>query len=392
MIKIALVHHINFNHLSLSFKQRTDYIAKYLEKILDAIIVKTNISICTEDLLLLKVWNPKVYRRLINHPKVNFLFSTHNHAIPLIYPETFTEQMLLGSKVILDLINPKKIQGVGYPSEVDFPLKISFESICKVWEGIILGESRIKISGLEKDEFSPVFTINDAWSKNKIRGHLSRRAFNYRDYLHKYIRDEANSGEMLLGIQDDYKKYAQGSVLLARIDLEVILFNAPIVDGIQQEPPINKFRDLQKYLINHNVDFLKVADLDKTDYKIPEYRISDIAPCSSENIKWNNKSLKRRVENIKFDRSNKLKYGIWLSLQCSDYYCTNFQDLCFSYGDKNKKTIFITKTRIYRDQESGIKLKLLQGKTLDQIKMNDNELEKYMQYFMKSNELLTNYL
>jgi len=111
MIKIALVHHINFNHLSLSFKQRTDYIEKYLEKILDAIIVKTNISICTEDLLLLKVWNPKVYRRLINHPKVNFLFSTHNHAIPLIYPETFTEQMLLGSKVILDLINPKKIQG-----------------------------------------------------------------------------------------------------------------------------------------------------------------------------------------------------------------------------------------------------------------------------------------
>lgn len=389
MLNLALLYHINFNHLSLSFSQRTFYIEKYLPLILDSLVVNSTVSICTEDLLLLKTWNPKCFYQLINHPKIKFLLPFHTHAIPQCFPSQILLEAKLGKQIINDLISKEKIINTGYSSEVDLYPKKIFTEMASLWGGVILGETRIKVNRLSWKKYPPIFNISN--SKYTVKAYISRRKFEYRNYFHKYLREAANINTLIAAIKADYSRFAEGKVLLARIDLEALVFNYR-KNGAS---PITRWRLLQKSLTKEGINTCFLDEFSQHEINIPTLNLTKIQAGHEEDYKWNNSELLDIINKYSFSKIERVLKALLLSLYCSDYYCSKLPDLVFAHPKNKSEKIIISKDRLCRDQESHLKLEILKKELNFRTLLSKNankDLLKYFYYFNKTINETTKYL
>lgn len=395
MINLSILYHINFNHLSLSFSQRTLYIEKYLPLILDSLITNSTVSICTEDLLLLKAWNPECFYQLINHPKIKFLLPFHTHVIPQCFPSKFLLEARLGKQIINDLISKDKLINIGYSSEADlFPKKI-FTEITKVWHGIILGETRIKIDNFSWEKYPPIFNISN--SQYSIKAYLSRRKFEYRNCFHQYLRKATSIDIVISAIKENYLKFAEGKVLLARIDLEALVLNTYTSTSNNKNDAslIARWKLLQESLIKEGINDCFLGESFQNESKIPILDLTKIHTGHEENYKWSNIELQSTINKYNFTKMEKKLKALLLSLYCSDYYCSKLPDLIFTHPKNKSRKITISKDRLCRNQESNLKLKILKGavnyKTL-LLEITNKDLLKYFYYFSKTINETVKYL
>lgn len=378
MIPVYLLYHINFNHLSLTFRQRIDYIEKYLDKILDAIIIPSNISICGEDLLLLKKWNYSCYLKLVNHPKLKFLLTPYNHILPHLFPESFLENVEFGQIILKRLITNDKLINVGYSPEVDLPPQFLLDKLANFWGGLVLGETRIQINNSSQETYPPLFLLKPHLGNHLLLCYLSRRYTKYRDYLHKYLRGKATKQDIYKAIIYDYKKYSQPQPLLLRIDLEALILNTPLNGNILLEPPIKQFLALQENLVQRKVRFLYISENEKKQVTI--FNSKQATPSSKENYKWKNQNLYKTVNLLKSKVNCLKKHLDVMSLTCSDYYCTNLSDMNLRHMNPNY-SIRITKTRRYRDQESKTKLNSITSKRKIKKQTSNPDMIQYFHHY-----------
>ncbi|MBI4036639.1 hypothetical protein HY386_02055 [Candidatus Daviesbacteria bacterium] len=393
MINLSVLYHINFNHLSLSFSQRTLYIEKYLPLILNSLVINSTVSICTEDLLLLKAWNPECFYQLINHPKIKFLLPFHTHTIPQCFPSKFLLEAKLGKQIINDLISKDKLTNIGYSSEADlFPKKILTE-ITKVWDGIILGETRIKIDNLSWEKYPPIFNITN--QQHSIKAYLSRRKFEYRDCFHQYLREDTTIDTVISAIKENYSKFAEGKALLARIDLEALVLNAYTKNNKNDVSSITRWKLLQDSLIKEGINDCFLDDYFQGESNIPVLNLTKVHVGHEEDYKWSNSALQSTINKYNFSKMERKLKALLLSLYCSDYYCSRLPDLIFTHPKNKSRKITISKDRLCRNQEFNFKLKILK-RELDYetlfLEITNKDLLKYFYYFSKTINETAKYL
>ncbi|RJP46542.1 MAG: hypothetical protein C4584_01530 [Armatimonadetes bacterium] len=387
MIPVSLLYHININHLSLSFGGRAEYLENILGEILDSIKVNSNISVCGEDLLILSLWNKSVFDRLVNHPKLKFMLSTYSHALPNHFPETYLINVKLGNLIIRNLVPKEKIINIGYSPEVDLPSMDILKGITKYWSALVLGETRIRIQGMNQESYPPLFSICTDLGKNSLYGVLSRRHFNFREYYHKYLRCQLSANKLCEGIIKDFYRFSQPYPILLRIDLETLLFNRCIGNnGHRGKVPLKRFIKYQECLLKRDFNFqwLDVSRVASGGGSIRKFLSEEVMPSKEEDYKWENSELRTKVSKLLKKRMTLNHYIQVLSLECSDYYCSNFDDIGFTV--RNDREIVILKRRVFRDQESNIKLKLLRTNKLEQVlsRIPDKNLARYLRYYFDS--------
>ena len=390
MNKIALLFHVNFNHLSLSYRQRKEYIENYFEKTIDLITVPVTFSICCEDLLLLKCWNPKAFSKFVNHPHVKFVKSLYSHSIPQLFPNSHANQIDLANRIYFDLIQSSKLLNICYSAEVDLPPEV----VRHRYDGLILGETKICINGLSQEKYPPVFYIDNG-SSHKLIGYLSRRKFNFREYIHKLFRNEVDLDETINQIKNDCSTFASNSVLVARIDWEVIMLNQKHVNNKVTFLPFKIWGKFFSAMKSKNFKLYTIDQIEQNSQDIPIIRETDILSCGEENNKWSNTQMVEFINSFDITICSKEQLIVYYSLFCSDYYCSEFPNLIFPYLRDKTKEVVIHKNRLYRDQESATKLKMLTN-NLDNTQLLssivDKDLQKYIYYFIKTINTSKKYL
>lgn len=392
MLVINLLYLINFNHLSLSFKQRTDYIERYLSQILDATIIPSTIAICAEDLLLLKTWNKATFIKLVNHPNIKFVLTPYSHALPHLSPSSFVENVMLGEKIIKKLIPKQKILHIGCSPEIDLPDPKLFLQIQSIWPSIIIGESQINVRQIHKDSIPEIFLLNRLNSTKKVVCFLSRRWINYRRLLHEYYRGECSKENLFQGIIEDFNKYNKPVSMVLRIDLEVLIFNKPNATS-NLDLQIKQYLNFQQTLLAKDVHFDYIVDtIIPSSNCLIRYSNSQVIASEEENYRWQKTPFLEQINKLYSNTKITMKKIMSLSLMCSDYYCTDCKDLKF----KNSKgeTLTIIQSKKYRAIEKDFKTKLLELKSPSLLfdKFQDKDLKKYFKYFLKTINLAQNQL
>ncbi|OGC51779.1 hypothetical protein A2982_00670 [candidate division WWE3 bacterium RIFCSPLOWO2_01_FULL_39_13] len=285
------------------------------------------------------------------------------------------------------LVNKSKIINVGYPVEVELP-ESQINDLYGIWKGIVLGETRLKIAGLEQKNYPPVFGVQQ--NGKIIRCYLSRREFNYRKYLHLYLLDKSTKKEVYEAVKSDFDAYASDLYLLARIDMEVFSFNKTIHGGSIKKMA-EKVRILYEYFLRNGVEFIHLDELvpsDKNSQCLSKYQIS----CNTqEDNKWGSQALQDQVK-IRLNTQSvcsTCRYLHLLSLMCSDYYCTESKDIVLTGESLARQKVIIVKDRRYRDPESSVKLQLVGSENSQENnriikRIKDSDIKKYFIHYLKA--------
>lgn len=384
MSNVSFIYHVNFNHLSLSLSQREDYIENF-DYLIKKITFPATLSIFGEDLLFLSLKNPKAIQAIKENYYVRLFIPEYTHMLPYMFEEFLELQINLGKKMVEHLGLSAKMNNIFYSSEVDYLSPKIWTNLPNLISGMVVGETKVKIDGINESDY-PSY-LPSSFNNTQMPIYITRRKFEYREQLHKFLRDEIDAGEMNSALLSDIENYGKLSPLIARIDLEILVFNS--------------ISDSKATLHNRIDKWAKYMDELKAISVVPIFteEISKIANCkftcldeccvsrnTVEDRRWNNEDLLKALRRVDYFKLSAFQKTVFLSLMCSDYFCSNLKDFVFDtyYGK-----LIICKTRKYRDLESILKMCILQNKTTTpKDKLLSNYINAFMEVAEKAKELL----
>ncbi len=325
MVKVVLIYHININHYSLNSDQKKEYLNIWLGKMIDHVKVPINLSMCLEDLRLIKEVNPKVYKKMINHPKVKFLKSIYSHTLISEFSEDTEIQLRYGMRFENELIPDNKLLSFGAFPEYDFPKK-KFGIVTKNWDyclisSNILGHSKYR-------ECKGIYKLQ---SNNDIKLICLHHDTSYRKFCHLYFREKCTASKVIDSIRNDSEELLDSSksnFALLSIDFEIPIFNEVRFDESEEVSPprIDLFRKLQNRFYKSNLEFIHLS---KSNIKnepniisLKSFRKINLeGRTTKESHKVINDILKRRKEYLKINKF------LYLNKTVSDNYSFNRKDL-----------------------------------------------------------------
>lgn len=354
--QVALLYHANLNHFSLSPSGRDSFAMQYMSDMLEHIKVPVALSLPAEDLLYLYLHYRETYTDLITHPHITFLLSTYAHAISSYDFGVYTQQAVLGKKVLKSFVPEGKLLQIGYPSEVDVPKKADRLLLNSIWNQIILGDTRV-FPKQDKDHF-----LWDLGSNFHFPTILSRRENMFRQVFHKFFRLGASDTDVVKALKQDANQWQNNIGYLARIDLEAPLFNEVVYpDGSSSGPRIDLWQSL-------NVAYAKSPELfiSMTEFinrmNNENLDTTTITHDTAEDLKWQFNTYEQEIKSLGESGFDTLiDWYTWLSTHHSDYFCTEKGDWIFQTSDGG--AIRIVKQQVYREPELQAKLELLRGVT-----------------------------
>lgn len=372
MNNVVFIYHVNFNHLSLTFEQRENYISHF-DYLLSKITFPITLSIFGEDLIILSLLNPKALEALRENQNIRLFIPQYSHMLPYMFDKLLDIQINLGKRIVSHLGLTEKMNNILYSSEVDYLSPEIWPNLSTYVGGMIVGETRVRVAGLDGTSYPSIFTTK--FNEKPIFIYVSRRKFAYREQLHKFLRDEIDSIQMNRAILSDMDNYAKQIPLIARIDFEVLVFNALKNSNVTLINRIDKWIKYMECLTSVDIKSVFLEDINVI--AIPHLDENMLSRNTVEDYRWNNDDLYNALMLYDYTQLSSDKKAIFLSLLCSDYFCSNLIDFVFetSYGK-----LVICKTRKYRDLESYIKLCLLQDKV---VTTEDSYLREYVRTFLK---------
>jgi len=352
--QVALIYHINLNHLSLSGLDRNAYVDQYLAEMVQHIKVRAAISIPAEDLIYLQLNSPETYRDLVSNPNVTFLLSTYAHVIAGIDFDMYLEHVNLGAELLRAHIPTDKIVDVGYPSEVEAPPASLVEDVHKLWKTILLGDTRI---------FPKLDADHICWQSPSgvhFPTIVSRRETQYRPEFHRFFREEAPANDVVSALRDDAKKWSTSIGHVSRIDMEAPLFNeVKYPDGRSTGPRIDLWVKLQNHYAKFPELFTSISEiiLNAGRSRLPSRHLSH-DPIEDQKWQFHDHVATVGRSGDAVVRGTQAWYQ-WMSMHHSDYFCTKKDDLLFKASGDGQ--IRIVKGQAYREPELMAKFALLEG-------------------------------
>lgn len=353
--EVVLLFHANLNHSSLSPEQRQDYLDFSMAEMLDNVEFPIALSLPAEDLFYISLHHPDTFNILSGSPATSFFLSTYAHTIADHSYGAYIEQAQLGKAILMQLIKPEMISSIAYPSEVEPPQLDDYYQLTNLWDGMILGETRIKTKS-KTECLDDSFYISEGDTQKPMKAYLSRRNTQYRDTLHRYFREETSAENVVRSLLEDAAMFTQGKYPhIARIDLEAPIFNEILYEnGNRTGPRLDLWKKLMFAFYESNIHFLSSKDLERT---LPgdNQRAEQVLLDPKENGKWGYPEIEKIIQAVK-PPVGSAEYYLWLSLHASDYLCTEQPDFVFpmSHG-----VIRIKKKREYRSHEFFQKLEYL---------------------------------
>ena len=137
--------------------------------------------------------------------------STYAHTISTYDFGVYAEQTALGKNVLESLVPEEKLLHIGYPSEVDVPIKTDRPLLTSQWDQIILGDTRV-FPRQDQDHF-----LWDLGTGLHLPTILSRRENMYRKVFHKFFRLGASDADVVKALKQDANQWSNNIGYLARI-------------------------------------------------------------------------------------------------------------------------------------------------------------------------------
>lgn len=372
MNNVSFIYHVNLNHLSLTSEQRDDYVSHF-DYLLNKIDFPITISMFAEDLLYLSIKNSRALKELKENSNIRLFIPQYTHMLPYMFPHFLELQINLGKKVY-DIVGIKnKMNRIFYSSEVDYLPPSIWPNLRNYCESIVVGETRIKIDGIYENNYPSAFATK--FDERPIYICLSRRKFKYRGQLHRFLRDEISSGEMTDSLLSDIHNYGKTLPLIARIDLEVLVLNTINGTRFTLENKIDKWANFMNSLEKKGIRPIFIEEIDFKN--LPALSEKLLSRNTGEEYRWKNDKLVKTIRTYDYYQLSSAQKAIYLSLLCSDYYCSNLKDFVFNTASGK---LTICKTRKYRDLEISMKMFALQNKP---VLPKDKYLQEYMTTFLK---------
>ncbi len=326
MKKVALIYHINLSHYSLTSNHKKDYLSRWLGEMINCIKVPVNLSICLEDLQIIKNRNFGVYKQVVNHPMIKFLRSIYSHTLISEFSVDTEMQLKYGAQFEKKLIPNKKLLSFGAFPEYDFPKK-KLNIVIKNWQYCLINNN---ILGHSKyDDCKGIYKLQ---SDNNIKFICLHHDTGYREFYHLYFREKCSASKVIDSVRSDSRdlfKSLNTNLALLSIDFEVPIFNEVWFSDNQEIslPRIDLFRELQDKLSKSDLEFIHIPmDAVKNKASITNLKsfrkINLEGRTTKESYKVINGILKRRREYL--NTNNQLLY---LNKTISDNYSFNRKDL-----------------------------------------------------------------
>lgn len=359
---IALLYHANLNHVSLSPEGRDGMSAQYISDLLGAIEIPATVSMPAEDLLYLKAYYPETYKDIIHHPSLTLLLSSYAHVVAGLDFNQYGTHATLGTKLYKELVPKPLLSSIAYPSEVELPPENVLPELHSIWDGIILGETRVQLNTIATTPIPDHVRLQLPDSNLTLPASISRRETNYRPVFHEYLRGEREAQAVYEALIHDTNLWSSAHGHIARIDLEAPVLNEiQYPDGTCSGPQIEKWQKLQKCFLQHSGDFISVDEVFTREAERPMVQVSHDA---AEDAKWaHHEDISLIRELGAYVRTLHDCY-LMLSTHHSDYFCTQSSDWTFPMASGGR--IVIAKNQRYRKPELDAKIALLKGNALNQ--------------------------
>ncbi|MBU1200078.1 hypothetical protein KJ953_00915 [Patescibacteria group bacterium] len=382
MNKVAFIYHVNFNHLSLTFGQRVEYLNRF-DYLISKISFPVTLSIFGEDLIFLSIKNPQALQEIKRNNNIRLFIPQYSHMLPYVFPTYLDLQINLGKKVINQLGLVGKMNNILYSSEVDYLSPRVWPNLTSLVDGLVVGETRLRIKGMNEVFYPSILTTK--FNEKPLDLYISRRKLQYREYLHRFLRNEIEESQLNNALLEDTNKYAKQTPLIARIDLEVLIFNVLKDSGVTFENRTDKWVQYMEQLDSVGIIPIFLDDINTTVLDIPHIDETLLSRNTVEDSRWSNDALFNKLKLFDYIKLSSKKKAILLSLLCSDYFCSNLKDFIL---ETNYGKLVICKTRKYRDVESALKICLLQNKTLSSSDLQSDYIRTFLQVIEKVGVLL----